>query len=503
MGFTTPTFFFVFLPVCVGLYLLTEALERRGAAVLSRLRVRDLLLIAVSLGFYGWTFYNGIYRFLLYMLLVWAAGKAIGRWRSDVLQLPVVHGEGDSARLQTLRLPLGGGICLAAVAAAVAWLFYNKYLNFSIGIVNGLLATHLEPRSILVPLGVSFITFSAISYLVDIYRGKAPAGSLIDCLLYLSFFPKVVSGPIVLWKDFSAQMHTRRTSESLAVAGVNRICTGFVKKVLLADMFGMYVAKIDGLAAGGIDPVTAWGAVVFYMLQIYYDFAGYSDIAIGISNLLGFDFAANFRFPYRSCSISEFWRRWHISLGSWFREYVYFPLGGSRRGLHRTLINLGVVFALTGIWHGASWNYILWGGINAAFVLTERVAQDRPLYQKIPKGVKWAFTMLVAMLFWQLFRFPTLGECAHWFRLMLGQVEFDRIEATWQFLFDRRIVFLTVSGILGATVLGSPRLQETYRRWSATALGYGLQELVLLALLAASVVAMINSTYSPFIYFQY
>lgn len=184
-----------------------------------------------------------------------------------------------------------------------------------------------EPQSILAPLGLSFITFSAISYLADIYRGNASAGSLIDCALYITFFPKVISGPIVLWKDFQAQIKQRKMSLNLSADGINRIIIGFAKKVLLADTFG---ACLTNIGTQGIDQLTAFGTLILYMLQIYYDFAGYSDIAIGLAKLFGFEFKENFDFPYRSKSISEFWRRWHISLGSWFRQYVYFPLGGSR-----------------------------------------------------------------------------------------------------------------------------------------------------------------------------
>lgn len=244
-------------------------------------------------------------------------------------------------------------------------------------------------KSLVAPLGISFLTFSAISYIVDIYRGNATSGSLIDCMLFLSFFPKIISGPIILWKDFQAQINNISISFNMNIEGINRIMIGFAKKVILADSFGVCLNLIS---LTNVDRITAIGGVFLYMLQIYYDFSGYSDIAIGISYLLGFKVKENFNFPYRSISISEFWRRWHISLGTWFREYIYIPLGGSHGSLNKTLRNLAIVFALTGIWHGAGFNYILWGGINAIFAIAERLFRNNTYYIKTPKIIKYVIT---------------------------------------------------------------------------------------------------------------
>ena len=355
-------------------------------------------------------------------------------------------------------------------------------------------------KALAAPLGLSFITFSAISYLTDIYRGQASAGSLTDCALYLTFFPKVISGPIVLWKDFQRQMPDRKISLELYTAGINRMMAGFAKKVILADTFGACLAEI-GLA--NIDRVTAVGTLVLYMLQIYYDFSGYSDIALGLSAFFGFEFKGNFNFPYLSKSISEFWRRWHISLGTWFREYVYFPLGGSRVPLGKTLRNLLIVFALTGIWHGAGWNYFLWGGANGLLVVIERVIQNRPFYKKMPDVIKYGFTMLIVLLLWQCFRWSSMTDISALFGIILGTVRFDRICYGWQHYFDARILIFAVIGILGATVLGLPAVQRWKERMLSGKAGCLLQETGLLLLFVLAVLFMVNSTYSPFIYFQY
>lgn len=492
MGFTTSFFLFIFFPLAVGLYGGCRLLE--CFSLWRRLRLGDWALLALSLGFYGWALFDGMFRLCGYVLVVFAAGRLIAWGRSWRMALPLFREEGRFLSISLSFLAVSGG------TAFLLWrLFRTKYWAFAGGLFPGL----FQGESPAAPLGISFLTFSAVSYLMDVYRKDAPAGGLLDCGLYLCFFPKVVSGPIVLWKDFQPQIARRRTDLEDARAGVERLILGFVKKVVLADMFGACIAEIDAAASSGVDAPTAWLAVLLYMLQIYYDFAGYSDIAIGLGRLFGFRFKENFIFPYRSRSITEFWRRWHISLGTWFREYVYFPLGGSRRGLRRTLWNLAVVFALTGLWHGAGWTYILWGGINGACVLTERVFRDKVWYNKLPDGLKWAGTMLTAFLFWELFRFQTLGELWNWLKIMAGLSRPDFILLTWRWFLDARLAVLIIAGILGATVFGEERVQGAWKRLSARPAGLVLREAGLLALFALAVLCMVNSTYSPFIYFQY
>ena len=502
MGFTTQIFLFLFFPICIVAYLVVEWAERSGplAGALKRCRAGDLVLIAFSLGFYMWTCFDDVFRLCLYILAVYGAGRCIQRSREKGFYLQVCRkGSAETPpRLYLARVPLILSLC-----GLILLLVHFKYTGMLAQVWNSIFRGSMQPHAVLAPLGISFITFSAVSYLADIYSGKAPAGNLIDCALYLSFFPKVVSGPIVLWRDFQPQISERRTGLDRAVDGINRIMIGFAKKLILADMFGSCIAEIQSAAISGIDAVSAWGAVLLYMLQIYYDFAGYSDIAIGLAKLFGFDFRENFNFPYRSMSITEFWRRWHISLGTWFREYVYIPLGGSRQGMRRTLWNLAVVFALTGIWHGAGWNYILWGAVNGAFVLLERVIWNRSWYQKTPGAVKWGAASLITMMCWELFRFQSVSGVVSWLKIMLGITRFQEVLFTWQYFFDLRMVFLTAVGILGATVLGGPKVRAAYRSAVATKAGVAVQEAGLLVLFALSILCMVNSTYSPFIYFQY
>lgn len=498
MLFSTQIFLFVFFPVCLAAYYAAVLAEKlpRVSPFLKKLRAKDLVLILASLGFYMWAGVADMLRLLVYIQIVFLSAVWIEAVQKSRLTLPVARG-GDAAckRWQVAALPL-----ILTVGTFVFILGYYKYYNLITAAWNWFFKDERPYRTLTAPLGISFITFSAVSYLVDVYREKAPRGSWIDCALYIVFFPKVISGPIVLWRDFQPQLHARRHGVVPAVSGLQRIMTGLAKKVILADSFGACLASFG---TGHIDQITAWGSMLLYMMQIYYDFSGYSDIAIGLSGLFGFDVKANFDFPYRSLSMSEFWRRWHISLGTWFREYIYIPLGGNRKGRRRTLIDLAVVFAVTGIWHGAGLNYILWGGMNGLLVIIERVIGDKPFYRRVPKCVRYAGTMLSVLLLWQLFRFSGLRDTLRLFAVAAGVLRYDTVYYSWRYLLDARtLVFLAVA-VLGATALGSPSLKRLAVRFTASAAGTAVYELVLLALFILSILFMVNATYSPFIYFQY
>ena len=408
MVFTTQIFIFAFFPLCVVAYLLADRVEKIGrfGVWLKKLRAKDVLLIAFSLVFYMWACFDDVFKLIFYILLVYILARWIeaARRRNIFIRLET-DAEGESRLYKCLYLAVFPFVL--AVSAVLFCLIWYKYLDFILQTWNALFRGAAAMKVITAPLGLSFITFSAISYLTDIYRKQASAGSLIDCALYLSFFPKVISGPIVLWKDFQKQVPERKSSLELYAAGINRMMSGFAKKVILADTFGACLAEIS---LSNMDRATAVGTLILYMLQIYYDFSGYSDIALGLSALFGFEFKENFNFPYLSQSISEFWRRWHISLGTWFREYVYFPLGGSRVALGKTLRNLLIVFALTGIWHGAGWNYFLWGGANGLLVVIERIIQNKSFYKNVPNVIKYGFTMLVVLLLWQCFRWSSIAD---------------------------------------------------------------------------------------------
>ncbi len=523
MNFTSQIFLFGFFPICFAAYFVVELLENRAclSRMIQKFRFKDLIVIGMSFLFYMWACFDDVFWLCFYIVGVYGAGLWIQYLYHKGLYIPVFSVRNKEDSVCEKKIPLSVFPLFLTILAVLFFLIYFKYTGFLTKVWNWMFGSSWSVSTGLAPLGISFLTFSAISYLADISRGSAEAGSLIDCMLYLSFFPKIASGPIVLWKDFKPMIANRHTKLENIICGLNRIMIGFMKKLILADSFGACVHKIP---LSDVDQISAWGGVFLYMLQIYYDFSAYSDLALGLSKLLGFQFSENFNFPYCSKSISEFWRRWHISLGAWFREYVYFPMGGSRKGLHRTLWNLAVVFALTGLWHGAAGNYILWGGIQGALVLMERVIQEKvrenrlqtsesglasekektkQRHPKILDGIKWLAVMGITMFSWQLFRFSSLGEVWRCVRILFGQLSFEDIYYTWRYYFDRQIITLAFMGAAGAVLFGNKRLQAMVQRCLATKLGFAVQEMLLLLLFVISILFMVNSTYHPFIYFQY
>ena len=498
MAFTTQIFTFIFLPVCLLAYYLTVLLQKKGklSGFFAKIRLMDLALIGMGCVFYLWACFDDVFRLLVYVLVVYLLGRLLEELRGSRLGFVLYKEETEGEKkFVSVALP----VLVLGVIFAVCVLIHFKYTGMLAKTWNWLFKENLQGKSLLAPLGISFITFSAISYLADIYKGKAKAGNLIDCALYITFFPKVVSGPIVLWRDFAGQLGDRKISFPQVTEGISRVMIGFAKKLILADTFGACIASVEKYA----DVPMAWGVALLYMLQIYYDFSGYSDIAIGLSNMLGFEVKENFNFPYLSCSITEFWRRWHISLGTWFREYVYFPLGGGRKGKARTVINIAVVFLLTGFWHGAGWTYMLWGGINGLCNIAEKLLGEKKIYQKTPKGIKWFFTMVVTFFCWELFRFDNFTACKDWFRTMFGMKPAGFQPYNWQHYFDTRMIVLMVIAILGATVWGLPKVQEAYGKFTKTAGGYVVRQVVFVLLFVVAILFMVNSKYSPFIYFQY
>lgn len=500
MSFTTQIFTFVFMPLSLCLYYLTCLLENVPLfyKIIKKVRAKDMVLIFVSIAFYMWTCFDDVFRLLLYILMVYIAGYLISRVKKKENYFNVYSSKGGETVVHKIYVAVF--LLLAFIIIVLFCLVHFKYTNLLITLWNWLFRGTITMNSIAAPLGISFITFSSVSYLVDIYRGSAKAGTLIDCALYLSFFPKVVSGPTVLWKNFQPMIYGRHIDLKKFTDGLNRIMIGFAKKLILADTFGTCISQIS---VARMDVITAWGSALVYMLQIYYDFSGYSDIAIGLAKVFGFDFENNFNFPYISKSISEFWRRWHVSLGMWFREYVYFPLGGSKKGKKRTLINLAVVFVLTGVWHGAGWTYILWGGINGAVAIIERIVKDKHIYQSIPVFFKWFATMALTLFCWQFFRFSNIDDFLICIRTMFGMFRPESIYYTWQYYFDTQLFVFVILGSFGATALASNRLKSWYSDFSATKIGFVIQEIILLLLFSVAILFMVNSTYHPFIYFQY
>jgi len=387
-----------------------------------------------------------------------------------------------------------------AVIADVAVLFVFKYLNFSLSIAGRLLGASFPVVQLFQPMGISFLTFTMIAYVADVYKGIAPVlHNPVDFFLYLTFFAKAGQGPIIRYSDMGDALTDRVCTREDFFAGLRRFIRGFGKKVLIADILGNTVDIIFGALTGGISPATAWLGIFFYTFQIYYDFAGYTDMAIGLGQMLGFRLPENFDNPYFSKSVSEFWNRWHMTLGRWFKDYIYIPLGGNRKGKLRQIFNLAVVWMVTGIWHGASVHFILWGMYYGALIILEKQIMDKRWYRAIPDSVKWAVTFLLTLIGWTIFRAATMTELLLYLKAMFGIAGFPMFVYDLSYLIDARGLLALAAAVLLA--LPRPKALDGLTQRSDKA--YLVSTLGLILLFAVSVVFMVNSTYNSFIYFQF
>ena len=469
MGFTEITFLFVFLPLSGVLYLIADKVFHNDT-------LDNMLLVVFSMLFYYWAGKETLKVFLFVAVFTYMAGKIL---------------ENDKKK-STVVFPV---VCLVGTLV-----FYKYAVLVGTWINEVTKKSYVDVSTLIVPLGISFVVFEAVSYVVDIYRKDAEAGSLLDCLTFLSLFPKLVSGPIVLWKDFKSQLRNRGVKLDEIAEGIDRIIIGLAKKAVIADTLGARIELINsGMAYVGVDSATLWLRALLYSFQLYFDFSGYSDIAIGLSRVFGFRFKENFNYPYLSQSITEFWRRWHISLGAWFREYVYIPLGGNRRG--NVYVNLLAVFLLTGIWHGAGWQFLIWGGIHGLFVVLERAVRDRTWYKKIPAVIKWLLTITVVYFAWIFFMSDSLKSgwetITKMFERTGGELNF-----TWRYYLSNRCV-LFLGLIVAGHIAGLRAISERLHKVFDSSAGGMLKRALLLMLLAVDIMYVVSSTYSPFLYFQF
>lgn len=485
MVFSSHIFLFVFLPLALAGY---YALPRRA---------RNLCLTLVSYVFYGWS--NPAFGLLMFVstLIDYVAGLLIsGQWRPSAWSKPVEPLEPGGPRTALQR----AGVVISIVSN-LALLGFFKYFNFAVDSWNAL--AHLLGRPgamiettlrVVLPLGISFYTFQSMSYSIDVYRGHARAiRNFTDFACYVAMFPQLVAGPIIRFAEVARQLTERRETYEKFARGTAFFALGLAKKVLLANPCGK-IADLVFSSAGGGGVLDAWYGVAAYAFQIYYDFSGYSDMAIGLGLMFGFVFAKNFDSPYRSASITEFWRRWHMSLSSWLRDYLYVPLGGNRRGPVRTALNLAIVMLLGGLWHGAAWTFVLWGAWHGAWLILERAFGRRPLYHRLPTPLRIALTFLIVLGSWVLFRAPDLPTAVAVYRAMLG------LAAPWP-------AAGAVAGLIYAPFYLGTWLAAALLTWTAPTTWDWTRRLPVGKLLVALLLALISiavlstQAYNPFIYF--
>ena len=469
MLFSSLLFLYAFLPVCLLLYFLVPGLTGK-----------NIVLLCASLVFYAWG--EPVYVFLMLAVaaLNWGFGLLLEKKRSK-------------------------GLLALCVALNLASLVVFKYAGFLVENCNALFGAAFRVPQISLPIGISFYTFQALSYSVDVYRKDVGAQrSYWKFLLYVSMFPQLIAGPIVRYVDVAAQIESRESDPENVFRGVTRFCVGLGKKVLLADHVGQVADQLLGGSFTGATTLGIWLGALMYMFQIYFDFSGYSDMAIGLGRIFGFRYMENFKLPYTSKSISEFWRRWHISLSSFFRDYVYIPLGGNRKHVY---LNLFIVWALTGLWHGASWNFVLWGLYFFVLLCIERLLKKQ--LSKIPKPVRHVLTLLLILISWNVFYHTDLGRLRESFAIFFGFAGSGFTSETTNMLLRNNLPLIAICAVgcsaipqFTGNVVGL-LCAEKREDGIGHKVYAGLTFVFDLALLALATISLAGSSYNAFLYFRF
>jgi alginate O-acetyltransferase complex protein AlgI len=475
MVFSSLTFLYIFLPIVLAVYYIVPK------------NFRNFFILLSGLFFYAWG--EPIYVFIMIAstLIDYFAGLVIYKFGGN----PV-----------TRRLAL-----IVSVVMNLSLLGFFKYSGFIVENINHIFGTDFGAPTTLLPIGISFFTFQSMSYTIDLYRGNIPVQkNPITFAAFVTLFPQIVAGPIVRYEDVAAELNERHVDIDTVWEGILQFIVGLGKKVLIANNIGVVWDNVKAMDIHNVPVATAWLGIGAFTLQIYFDFSGYSDMAIGLGKMLGFHFPQNFNYPYVSKSITEFWRRWHMTLSEWFKSYVYFPLGGSRKGLKRTILNTAIVWLLTGIWHGASWNFILWGVMYGILIIMEKLATEllkrhnkQSIIDKIPSFVKRIYTLLLVMLGWVLFDTDTISQA---FTYMARLFSFGGT------LTDSYTVYIVVNfgllfiiAIIGCTDIPRRVVSAISRKVPAVGNWGSVVYMVVVLMLATAY--LVNASYNPFLYFNF
>ena len=465
MVFSSILFMFIYLPIVLAVYYIVPA------------RWRNLWLFAVNLVFYGWDEPVYILLMIFSICLNYVSGLLIGRYLPD-------------------RRPRARLVLIVNTVLNLAMLFFFKYFDLVAETLSAIPGVELPTLGLTLPIGISFYTFQTMSYPIDVHRGDGHVQrNFIKFGTFVALFPQLIAGPIVRYKDIARQLDQRHESVDKFAQGVQRFIVGLGKKVLIANNVGLLWDVYANAAPADLTFVGSWLAAIAFSLQIYFDFSGYSDMAIGLGRMLGFEFLENFNYPYISRTVTEFWRRWHISLGTWFRDYVYFPLGGNRKGLPRQMLNLLIVWALTGLWHGASWTFLFWGLYYAFFLILEKMFLLKWLDRH--HAVGHVYALLVAVSGWVIFQQTSVEQTLVFFRAMFGfgQAGFCRAKDLYYLAGFGAVLLIACFASLPAGKTLFARLPEKLRAVAVPVL--------VLLVLTASTAYLVDSTYNPFLYFRF
>lgn len=471
MVFSSTLFLFRFLPIFIILYFIAPG------------RMKNLILFLGSLIFYAWgePVYVGLMLFST--ISDYLHGRAIG----------ICKKQGT----KTFFL-------VSSIIVNLAVLGFFKYADFLIQTVNTVAGTNIPLLNLPLPIGISFYTFQTMSYSIDCYRGQVKVQkNLLDFAVFVTMFPQLIAGPIVKYVDVEKELHERKADILQISYGCKRFVIGLAKKVLLANNLGLLWTEISSRDFGTLSVMTAWMGMIAFAFQIYFDFSGYSDMAIGLGACFGFHFPENFNYPYISATVTEFWRRWHMTLSSWFREYVYIPLGGNRKGLLRQLLNILIVWTLTGIWHGAGWNFLFWGLWFAFWLMLEKLGLKK-LFDFLPKGIGRVYTLFLVLISWVFFSVEKTDGIIQYLYAMFG--------VNGVGLYNREALFLGMENLVLfviALIAATPLCNRIGARLGSSVSGYGiatyrvLEKLIPAVLLIASLAYIVDATYNPFLYFRF
>ncbi len=496
MLFSSMIFLWVFLPIVIIGNFAFSVIQFEN--IEKRMRVKNIFLLIFSIVFYAW---GGIYYVLIMIFSILL--NFFGGY--------ILEKKEKKKNVRKYRL-------FVILFLNLAMLFYFKYFNMLIVMIEAIMQVDkglstvwttmmsmertgtLNIKDIVLPIGISFFTFQSMSYVIDLYMGKVSLQKdIINFALYVSLFPQLIAGPIVKYSDVSEQIENRSESLELFVSGQKRFCYGLGKKVIIANTFAEIADQIWALETTTLGTAVAWFGAIAYTIQIYYDFSGYSDMAIGIGKMLGFQFKENFNYPYTSLSIQEFWRRWHISLSTWFKEYIYIPLGGNRKGNLRTYMNIFIVFLLTGIWHGANFTFLAWGIFFAILQIIERLFLKKILDKNPIKIINWIYMMLMVIIGWVYFRSENILQANEFIKQMFY---FTTSENNILTFLSMKVIILFMTAIICTGFL-QRAMKNIYVRikdkFTMEIFDFSLQGFILIY----SIFMIMSGTYNPFIYFQF
>lgn len=466
MLFSSIVFLFTFLPIILILYYLVPR------------PMKNVILLFGSLLFYAWGEPVYIFLMIFSILFNYICGLDIARNLKD-----------PAAAKRSLIFTVAVNLCI---------LGFFKYEGFVLDSLSAVLPVDIPYRAMALPIGISFYTFQILSYIIDVYRGHVKVQTnLLDFALYVTMFPQLIAGPIVQYADVDRQLHVRKESWGKFGEGSMFFIRGLAKKVLLANTIGMVYTEVAALAPGKVSVLSAWIGCISYAFQIYFDFSGYSDMAIGLGKMFGFEFLKNFDYPYISQSITEFWRRWHISLGSWFREYVYIPLGGNRVPVIKHLRNLLIVWFLTGLWHGAAWNFVALGLYYGLILILEKYFLSRVL-ERLPAVIRHIYSLVLVLIGWVFFFSPTLGGAVDYIQLMFGVGANGLVDSEGLYLLTTNLLLLILL-VIGST----PIVHRAYERVMAGRGKILANCVVYAAMFLLCIAYLVTETYNPFLYFRF